>query len=65
MKNGTWWNAAIHFDQAAVSIDYRKVNLATHERGRLASGDELPTFQIHLANGIHHKHPDLSELLSP
>ncbi len=51
-EHGTWWNAAIHFDPGGRRRTYRKVNLATHERGRLASGDELPTIQMHLANGI-------------
>ena len=32
-------------------VDHRKVNLATHERGRLAAGSELPVLQLRLDGG--------------
>lgn len=38
-----WWNAAVYFSPTGSTWTYRKVNLALHERGRLAAGSELPT----------------------
>ncbi len=39
---GGWCNAAIYFGPAGERWIYRKVNLATHERGRLVPGASLP-----------------------
>lgn len=50
-ERGAWWNAAIYLGPDGSRWTYRKVNLATHERGRLAAGSELPTLQLHLAGG--------------
>jgi predicted amidohydrolase len=46
-----WWNAALYRSPAGQSWAYRKVNLATHERGRLAAGSELPTLRVDLDGG--------------
>jgi predicted amidohydrolase len=46
-----WWNAAIYFSPAGQAQVYRKVNLATHERGRLAAGSALPLMRMTLAGG--------------
>lgn len=46
-----WWNAAIYFAPSGASWVYRKVNLAMHERGRLAAGSALPTVPISLVAG--------------
>ena len=46
-----WWNAAIYFSPAGRSQVYRKVNLATHERGRLAAGSALPLMRMTLPGG--------------
>jgi len=43
---GSWWNAAIYFGPAGERWTYRKVNLANHERGRLAAGAALPLLQL-------------------
>jgi predicted amidohydrolase len=50
-ERGHWWNAARYFPPAGPTWTYRKVNLATHERGRLAAGSELPTLQVCLDAG--------------
>jgi predicted amidohydrolase len=42
----TWWNAAMYFGPAGERWTYRKVNLATHERGRLAPGASLPLLRL-------------------
>jgi hypothetical protein len=41
-EEGTWWNAAIYLAPDGTRRVHRKVNLATHKRGRLAPGTELP-----------------------
>lgn len=48
---GRWWNAAIHFPPAGQAQTYRKVNLATHERGRAVAGSELPVMRMMLPGG--------------
>lgn len=50
-EHGAWWNAAIYLGPDGTRWTYRKVNLATHERGRLAAGGELPTLQLRLQGG--------------
>ena len=50
-ERGDWWNTALYFSPAGSRWTYRKVNLATHERGRLASGSELPTLRVCLDGG--------------
>lgn len=49
--DGRWWNAAYYFPAEGESWTYRKVNLAMHERGRLAAGSALPTLPILLPAG--------------
>ena len=43
-----WWNAAMYFSPSGRTWTYRKVNLAMHERGRLAAGSTLPTLDLDL-----------------
>jgi predicted amidohydrolase len=50
-ERGHWWNAARYFSPAGRSWTYRKVNLATHERGRLAAGGALKTLRVCLDGG--------------
>jgi predicted amidohydrolase len=45
---GTWCNAAIYLSPVGTRWTYRKINLATHERGRLAAGSALPTLPLHI-----------------
>jgi predicted amidohydrolase len=45
-ERGDWYNAAIYFGPAGDRWVYRKVNLATHERGRLAAGSALPLLRL-------------------
>jgi omega-amidase len=49
--HGQWWNAAVYCPPAGEPWVYRKVNLATHERGRLAAGSALPTLRMTLPAG--------------
>jgi predicted amidohydrolase len=50
-EHGLWWNAAVYFSPAAQACAYRKVNLAMHERDRLAAGSELPVLRMALPAG--------------
>jgi predicted amidohydrolase len=50
-EQGQWWNAAVYCPPAGETWIYRKVNLATHERGRLAAGAALPTLRMTLPAG--------------
>jgi predicted amidohydrolase len=50
-ENGAWWNAALYLSPDGTRWTYRKVNLATHERGRLTAGTELPVLQLRLDGG--------------
>jgi omega-amidase len=43
-----WCNAALYFGPAGERWIYRKVNLAAHERGRLAAGSVLPLLDLPL-----------------
>jgi predicted amidohydrolase len=45
-ERGTWCNTAIYFSPDGGCWTYRKVNLASHERGRLAAGSTLPLLWI-------------------
>jgi len=44
--DGGWCNAALYFGPAGERWVYRKVNLATHERGRLVAGSALPLLEL-------------------
>ena len=50
-EHGQWWNAAVYCSPAGRSWVYRKVNLAMHERGRLAAGAALPLLRVTLPTG--------------
>ena len=50
-EHGRWWNAALYFSPAGRSWAYRKANLATHERGRIAAGATLPVLRMTLPAG--------------
>jgi predicted amidohydrolase len=50
-EHGRWWNAAVYFSPAGPACAYRKVNLAAHERGRLAAGSVLPVLRMALPAG--------------
>jgi len=43
---GSFWNTAMYFGPAGEHWTYRKVNLASHERGRLAPGASLPLLRL-------------------
>lgn len=46
-----WYNAGLFFPAQGGHRVYRKINLATNERGRLRPGDHLPTIDIPHADG--------------
>jgi predicted amidohydrolase len=50
-EHGTWRNAALYLAPDGSRQIYRKVNLATHERGRLTPGSHLPVFRLRLPAG--------------
>jgi predicted amidohydrolase len=50
-EDGQCSNAAIYFPPAGEPVIYRKVNLAGHERGRLAAGSALPVVRMRLPAG--------------
>ncbi len=45
-ENGAWFNTALYFGPDGERWMYRKVNLATHERGRLQAGATLPLLRL-------------------
>jgi predicted amidohydrolase len=47
-EEGGWANAALYLAPDGTRQVYRKVNLATHERGRLVAGSGLPLITIRL-----------------
>jgi predicted amidohydrolase len=48
-EDGAWANAAVGLLGDGTRLTYRKVNLATGERGMFRPGDELPVFELPLA----------------
>jgi predicted amidohydrolase len=50
-RDGEWANEALGLLADGTRMTYRKVNLATAERGMFRAGDELPVFEIPLASG--------------
>jgi predicted amidohydrolase len=50
-ENGNWYNTAFGFTPDGERFVYRKVNLATHERGKFSAGTELPVFPIKTPDG--------------
>jgi predicted amidohydrolase len=45
-EEGQWSNQGLGFAPGGERHVYRKINLATHERGRFAAGDALPVFDL-------------------
>lgn len=45
-EDDQWYNAALYLGPGGERWVYRKVNLATHERGRLAAGSVLPLLDL-------------------
>jgi len=50
-ENGFWYNAAFGFTPAGGAYQYRKINLANHERGTITPGSDLPIFDLLLDDG--------------
>ena len=47
-ENGKWYNAGIYYGANGDNHIYRKINLATNERGYFTQGSELPVFEVKL-----------------
>lgn len=47
-----WYNAAIGFTPSGGAFQYRKINLAHHERGIITPGSDLPVFELEMSDGI-------------
>jgi predicted amidohydrolase len=45
-EDSSWYNTAIGYSYCNNDFMYKKVNLATHERGVFMAGDELPVYEI-------------------
>lgn len=50
-EGDAWWNAALHFGPDGGRWEYRKVNLAMHERGRLEAGNRLEPLRLSTPSG--------------
>ncbi len=49
--DGFWFNAAFGFTPTGGAHQYRKINLANHERGTISPGADLPIFDLILEDG--------------
>jgi len=49
--DGFWFNAALGFTPTGGAYQYRKINLANHERGVITPGSDLPVFDLLLDEG--------------
>ena len=47
-----WYNAAFGFTPSGGAFQYRKINLAHHERGILTPGSDLPVFELEMPGGV-------------
>jgi predicted amidohydrolase/predicted RNA methylase len=47
-----WFNAAFGFTPSGGAHQYRKINLANHERGVISPGSDLPVFELKMPDGI-------------
>jgi predicted amidohydrolase len=49
--DGNWFNTAQGFSSTGEIHMYRKINLATHERGVFSTGNHLPIFELNTQEG--------------
>jgi len=47
-ERGAWYNAGLYYGPREEEFIYRKVNLATHERGVFTAGTHLPVFELYI-----------------
>lgn len=50
-RDGNWYNMAFGLTPHGEILEYAKVNLATHERGKFTAGDSLPVFRLNFPPG--------------
>jgi len=51
-EGGEWYNAAFGFTPNGGAFQYRKINLAHHERGIITPGSDLPVFDLEIADKV-------------
>lgn len=51
LEDGKWYSAGLGFTANQEALVYRKVNLATHERGTFTAGGSLPVFNLNTSDG--------------
>jgi predicted amidohydrolase len=49
-ENEQWYNTGIYLSHNSSPFTYRKVNLATNERGHFLAGNHLPVFTLHMGD---------------
>ncbi|MDY7077633.1 MAG: nitrilase-related carbon-nitrogen hydrolase [Chloroflexota bacterium] len=50
-ESGRWYNADLYYGPNRQQFVYRKVNLATSERGHFVAGSSLPVVEVDLGRG--------------
>ncbi len=48
LENKSWYNAGIYYGPQGETFVYRKINLATNERGHFRAGSQLPILEVFL-----------------
>ena len=51
-EDGDWYNTTFGFTPAGKTYRYNKINLATHERGAMKPGSDLPVFDVDIGQGV-------------
>lgn len=51
-EDDKWYNAGICFTPSGEKLIYRKVNLATHERGYIEAGTDLPIYSLSMKGNV-------------
>jgi predicted amidohydrolase len=51
LEDGRWHNTGFGFSASKETFIYRKINLATHERGTFTAGGALPVFRLNMPDG--------------
>lgn len=51
-EDDKWYNAGICFTPSGEKLIYRKINLATHERGYMEAGVELPIYRLLIKGNV-------------
>jgi predicted amidohydrolase len=52
LEGTQWFNAALGFTPNGGAYQYRKINLANHERDLITPGSDLPVFKLEMPGGL-------------